>query len=187
MSRIGENPITIPEGVSVSKANGVIIVKGTIGELLQEIVEGIKVNIQEKIITIERSSNQKEQRSLHGLYRALIANMIEGVSKGYTKKLELVGVGYRASNQGQKLDISVGFSHNIIFEVPEEVKVSCESEKGKAPVIILTSHDKQLIGAVAAKIRSFRKPEPYKGKGIRFVGEQIRRKAGKTAAVGADI
>ena len=136
MSRIGENPITIPEGVSVSKANGVITVKGTIGELLQEIVEGIKVNIQEKIITIERSSNQKEQRSLHGLYRALIANMIEGVSKGYTKKLELVGVGYRASNQGQKLDISVGFSHNIIFEVPEEVKVSCESEKGKAPVII---------------------------------------------------
>ena len=185
MSRIGENPITIPEGVSVSKANGVITVKGTIGELLQEIVEGIKVNIQEKIITIERSSNQKEQRSLHGLYRALIANMIEGVSKGYTKKLELVGVGYRASNQGQKLDISVGFSHNIIFEVPAEGKVSCESEKGKAPTILLNSHDKQLIGIVAAKIRSFRKPEPYKGKGIRFVGEQIRRKAGKTAAVGA--
>ncbi|MBC8266716.1 MAG: 50S ribosomal protein L6 [Flavobacteriales bacterium] len=182
MSRIGENPITIPEGVSVSQSDGAIIVKGNLGELSQRIDGEIKVNINENTITLERSSNQKDQRSLHGLYRALIANMIEGVTKGYTKKLELVGVGYRASNQGQKIDISVGYSHNIIFEIPEEVKVNCESEKGKAPVITLTSHDKQLIGTVAAKIRSFRKPEPYKGKGIRFVGEQIRRKAGKTAA-----
>ena len=185
MSRIGENPITIPEGVNVNISDGVVSVKGSLGELTQAIIEGIKVSLNENLITLERSSNQKDQRSLHGLYRALIANMIEGVTKGYTKKLELVGVGYRASNQGQKLDISVGYSHNIIFEVPNEVKVSTESEKGKAPVIILNSHDKQLIGAVAAKIRSFRKPEPYKGKGIRFVGEQIRRKAGKTAAAGA--
>ena len=187
MSRIGENPITIPEGVNVNISDGVVSVKGSLGELTQAIIEGIKVSVNENLITLERSSNQKDQRSLHGLYRALIANMIEGVTKGYTKKLELVGVGYRASNQGQKLDISVGYSHNIIFEVPNEVKVSTESEKGKAPVIILNSHDKQLIGAVAAKIRSFRKPEPYKGKGIRFVGEKIRRKAGKTAAAGADI
>ena len=185
MSRIGENPITIPEGVNVNISDGVVSVKGSLGELTQAIIEGIKVSVNENLITLEGSSNQKDQRSLHGLYRALIANMIEGVTKGYTKKLELVGVGYRASNQGQKLDISVGYSHNIIFEVPNEVKVSTESEKGKAPVIILNSHDKQLIGAVAAKIRSFRKPEPYKGKGIRFVGEQIRRKAGKTAAAGA--
>jgi len=182
MSRIGENPITIPEGVNVNVANGVVTVKGSLGELSQVIKEGIRVSVNENLVNLERSSNQKDQRSLHGLYRALIANMIEGVSKGYTKKLELIGVGYRAANQGQKLDISVGYSHNIIFEIPPEVKVNCESEKGKAPVIILTSHDKQLIGAVAAKIRSFRKPEPYKGKGIRFMGEEIRRKAGKTVA-----
>jgi large subunit ribosomal protein L6 len=182
MSRIGENPITIPESVNVNVANGVVTVKGSLGELSQVIKEGIRVSVNENLVNLERSSNQKDQRSLHGLYRALIANMIEGVSKGYTKKLELIGVGYRAANQGQKLDISVGYSHNIIFEIPTEVKVNCESEKGKAPVIILTSHDKQLIGAVAAKIRSFRKPEPYKGKGIRFMGEEIRRKAGKTVA-----
>ncbi len=182
MSRIGENPITIPEGVNVNVAEGVVTVKGSLGELTQGLKDGIKVNVNENLITLERSSNQKDQRSLHGLYRALIANMVEGVSKGYTKKLELIGVGYRAANQGQKLDLSIGLSHNIIFEIPIEVNVNCESEKGKAPVIILTSHDKQLIGAVAAKIRSFRKPEPYKGKGIRFVGEQIRRKAGKTVA-----
>ena len=185
MSRIGENPITIPEGVNVNVANGVVTVKGSLGELSQVIKDGIKVSVNENLVNLERSSNQKDQRSLHGLYRALIANMVEGVSKGYTKKLELIGVGYRAANQGQKLDISVGYSHNIIFEIPTEVKVDCESEKGKAPVIILTSHDKQLIGAVAAKIRSFRKPEPYKGKGIRFMGEEIRRKAGKTAAAEA--
>ena len=182
MSRIGETPITIPEGVNVNVTDGVVTVKGSLGELSQVIKDGIKVSVNENLITLERSSNQKDYRSLHGLYRALIANMIEGVSKGYTKKLELIGVGYRAASQGQKLDISVGYSHNIIFEIPIEVKVNCESEKGKAPVITLTSHDKQLIGVVAAKIRSFRKPEPYKGKGIRFVGEQIRRKAGKTAA-----
>jgi len=182
MSRIGESPINIPEGVDVSFVDSIITVKGTKGELTQDINEGIKINIKDNVISLERESNLKEHRSLHGLYRALIANMVEGVSSGYTKKLELVGVGYRAACQGQKLDISVGYSHNIIFEIPNEVKVVCESEKGKAPIITLTSHDKQLIGAVAAKIRSFRKPEPYKGKGIKFVGEQIIRKAGKTAA-----
>ena len=182
MSRIGENPITIPEGVSVSKANGVITVKGTIGELLQEIAEGIKVNIQEKIITIERSSNQKEQRSLHGLYRALIANMIEGVLNGYSKKLEFRGVGYRATTQGNTLDISTGYSHNIVFDIAPEVKVTAETEKGKAPTVTITGCDKQLVGAVAARIRAERKPEPYKGKGIRYVDEYVRKKAGKTAA-----
>ena len=139
-------------------------------------------NINDNIITLERSSNQKDQRSLHGLYRALIAIMIEGVSKGYTKKLELIGVGYRAANQGQKLDIHAGYSHNIVFEVPTEVKVTTVSEKGQPPLVVLNSIDKQLIGSIAAKIRSLRKPEPYKGKGIKYVGEYIRRKAGKTSA-----
>jgi len=187
MSRIGNNPIAITEGTTVSLDNDVVTVKGKLGELSQKIDDSITISINDNELVLTRNSEDKQVRSFHGLYRSLIANMVEGVSNGFTKKLELVGVGYRAVNQGQKLDLSVGYSHNIIFEVPEEVKISCESEKRKAPVIILTSHDKQLIGAVAAKIRSFRKPEPYKGKGIRFVGEQIRRKAGKTAAVGADI
>jgi|TARA_B100000902_G_scaffold21635_2_gene25985 large subunit ribosomal protein L6 len=185
MSRIGENPINIPEGVDVSFVDSIITVKGSKGELTQDIKDCIKINIKDNIISLERESDQKDHRSLHGLYRALIANMIEGVNSGFTKQLELIGVGYRAASQGQKLDISVGYSHNIIFEIPDEVKVTCESEKGKAPIITLNSHDKQLIGAVAAKIRSFRKPEPYKGKGIKFVGEHINRKAGKTAAAGA--
>ena len=182
MSRIGNNPISIPEGVSVSFDNDVINVKGKLGELTQEINSNISVNISDNEIVFSRSNDQKENRSLHGLYRSLVFNMIIGVSDGFTKKLELIGVGYRATASSQKLDFSVGFSHNIVFEIPAEVKVTAETEKGKAPVITLTSHDKQLLGAVASKIRSYRKPEPYKGKGIRYMGEYVRRKAGKTAA-----
>ena len=181
MSRIGNNPVNIPEGVTIQFENNIINAKGKLGELSQEINPAITLNIDENTITLSRKNDQKENRSMHGLYRALIYNMIHGVSEGFTKKLELIGVGYRAATNGQKLDFSVGFSHNIVFDIPQEIKVTAETEKGKAPVITLTSHDKQLLGAVASKIRSFRKPEPYKGKGIRFVGEQIRRKAGKQA------
>ena len=182
MSRIGNSPINIPEGVTIQFENNVINAKGKLGELSQEINPAITLNIDEKTITLSRKNDQKENRSMHGLYRALIYNMVHGVSEGYTKKLELIGVGYRAATNGQKLDFSVGFSHNIVFDIPQEIKVTAETEKGKAPVITLTSHDKQLLGAVASKIRSFRKPEPYKGKGIRYVDEYVRRKAGKTAA-----
>jgi large subunit ribosomal protein L6 len=180
MSRIGKNPITIPSGVTVEVAEGIITVKGKLGELKQE-YSNIDIKIEEGVITLERSSEKKDDKAKHGLYRALIANMIEGVSEGYTKSLELIGVGYRASNQGQKLDLALGFSHNIVLEVAPEVTVETVSEKGKNPIVKLTSYDKQLVGQVAAKIRGFRKPEPYKGKGIKFVGEQIRRKAGKSA------
>ncbi len=180
MSRIGKNPITVPEGVTVNVADGVVTVKGKLGELTQE-YSGIDIKIEDGIITLERESDKKDLRAKHGLYRALIANMIEGVSNGFEKKLELVGVGYRATNQGNKLDLAVGFSHNIVMDIAPEVKVETISEKGKNPIVKLTSHDKQLVGAVAAKIRGFRKPEPYKGKGIKFVGEIIRRKAGKSA------
>ena len=182
MSRIGNNPINIPEGVTIQFENNIINVKGKLGELSQEINPAITLNVDENTITLLRKNDQKENRSMHGLYRALIYNMIHGVSEGYTKKLELIGVGYRAATNGQKLDFSVGFSHNIVFDIPQEIKVTAETEKGKSPVITLTSHDKQLLGAVASKIRSFRKPEPYKGKGIRYVDEYVRRKAGKTAA-----
>ena len=182
MSRIGNNPINIPEGVTIHFDNNIINVKGKLGELSQEINPAITLNIDENTITLSRKDDLKENRSMHGLYRALIFNMVHGVTQGYTKKLELIGVGYRATTNGQKLDFSVGFSHNIVFEIPQEIKVTAETEKGKAPVITLTSHDKQLLGAVASKIRSFRKPEPYKGKGIRYVDEYVRRKAGKTAA-----
>ena len=182
MSRIGNSPINIPEAVTIQFENNIINVKGKLGELSQEINSAITLNIDENTITLSRKNDQKENRSMHGLYRALIYNMIHGVSEGYTKKLELIGVGYRAATNGQKLDFSVGFSHNIVFDIPQEIKVTAETEKGKAPVITLTSHDKQLLGAVASKIRSFRKPEPYKGKGIRYVDEYVRRKAGKTAA-----
>jgi large subunit ribosomal protein L6 len=182
MSRIGNSPINIPEGVTIQFENNIINVKGKLGELSQEINPAITLNIDENTITLSRKNDQKENRSMHGLYRALIYNMVHGVSVGYTKKLELIGVGYRAATNGQKLDFSVGFSHNIVFDIPQEIKVTAETEKGKAPVITLTSHDKQLLGAVASKIRSFRKPEPYKGKGIRYVDEYVRRKAGKTAA-----
>lgn len=180
MSRIGKSPIAIPAGVTVEVKDAVITVKGKLGELSQEFSD-VSVKVEEGQVIVERSSDAKEQRSKHGLYRALINNMIVGVAEGFTKELELVGVGYRASNQGQKLDVALGFSHNIVLEVVSEVKVETVSEKGKNPIIKLTSYDKQLLGQVAAKIRSFRKPEPYKGKGVKFVGEVLRRKAGKSA------
>ena len=181
MSRIGNNPVSIPQGVDVSINDNVITVKGKLGELTQTISEGITVAIEDAQITFKRASESKNHKAQHGLMRALLHNMIEGVSKGWTKELELVGVGYRASNQGQKLDLALGFSHNIVLELAPEVKVETISEKGKNPIVKLTSHDKQLVGQIAAKIRSFRKPEPYKGKGVKFVGEQLRRKAGKSA------
>ena len=180
MSRIGKNPIIIPEGVTVSIDESVITVKGKLGELSQEFSE-VSFKIEDSTITVERSSENKNVRAKHGLYRSLVHNMIKGVSTGWTKELELVGVGYRASNQGNKLDLALGFSHNIILDIAPEVKVETISEKGQNPIVKLTSFDKQLVGQVAAKIRGFRKPEPYKGKGIKFVGEQIRRKAGKSA------
>ena len=180
MSRIGKNPITIPEGVTVEIKDNMITAKGKLGELTQEYSD-IEIILEDGVITLDRDSDKKDQRAKHGLYRSLIANMIEGVSNGWTKQLELVGVGYRASNQGQKLDLAVGFSHNIVMDITPEVTVETISEKGKNPIVKLTSFDKQLVGQVAAKIRGFRKPEPYKGKGIKFVGEEIRRKAGKSA------
>lgn len=180
MSRIGNNPVAIPSGVTVDVKDNLITVKGKLGELTQEFSE-VTVKVEDEKVTVERPSDLKVHRAKHGLYRSLVNNMIKGVSQGWTKELELVGVGYRASNQGQKLDIAIGFSHNIVLEIAPEVKVETVSEKGKNPIIKLTSHDRQLVGQVAAKIRSFRKPEPYKGKGIKFVGEQLRRKAGKSA------
>ena len=180
MSRIGKSPVAIPEGVTVEVKDNVITVKGKLGELTQKISD-VSVKVEEGNVLVERPSDAKDHRAKHGLYRSLINNMVDGVSKGWTKELELVGVGYRAKNQGQKLDLAVGFSHNIVLNIAPEVTVETISEKGKNPIIKLTSIDKQLIGQVAAKIRAFRKPEPYKGKGIKFVGEQIRRKAGKTA------
>ena len=180
MSRIGNNPISIPEGVTVDIKDQTITVKGKLGELTQDF-DSVSFKVEEGTISVERPSDSKDNKAKHGLYRALVNNMIEGVTKGWTKELELVGVGYRASNQGQKLDLAIGFSHNIVMDIAPEVKIETVSEKGKNPIVKLTSHDKQLVGAVAAKIRSFRKPEPYKGKGIKFVGEQIRRKAGKSA------
>lgn len=180
MSRIGNNPINLPEGVTLEILPSKVIVKGKLGELTQDYSD-VNVKLERNIITVSRLSENKKIKSKHGLYRALIANMIEGVSKGFTKELELVGVGYRASNQGQKLDLALGFSHNILFDIAPEVKIETISEKGKNPIIKLSSHDKQLVGYVASKIRSFRRPEPYKGKGVKFVGEYIRRKAGKSA------
>jgi len=180
MSRIGKNPVAIPEGVSLDITDNLITVKGKLGELTQE-YSAVSIKIEDSIVYLERPSENKEHKAKHGLYRALIANMIKGVTAGWTKELELVGVGYRASNQGQKLDLALGFSHNIVLNIAPEVKVETVSDKGKNPIIKLTSHDKQLVGQVAAKIRGFRSPEPYKGKGIRFVGEVIRRKAGKSA------
>ncbi|MGV6846440.1 MAG: 50S ribosomal protein L6 [Lutibacter sp.] len=181
MSRIGNNPITLPEGVTVEVKDNTVTVKGKLGELTQEILDGIEVKVENDSVTVSRPSDTKSHKSKHGLYRALINNMIIGVSKGWTKELELVGVGYRASNQGQVLDLALGFSHNIVIDIAPEVKVETVSEKGKNPIVKLTSFDKQLVGAIAAKIRSFRKPEPYKGKGVKFVGEELRRKAGKSA------
>ncbi|WP_298530434.1 50S ribosomal protein L6 [uncultured Algibacter sp.] len=180
MSRIGNNPVAIPEGVTVDVKDNVVTVKGKLGELTQN-YDSIEIKVEDGSVWVTRSSDTKDQKAKHGLYRSLMHNMIEGVSKGWTKELELVGVGYRASNQGQKLDLALGFSHNIVLNIAPEVKVETVSEKGKNPLVKLTSFDKQLVGQVAAKIRGFRKPEPYKGKGIKFVGEEIRRKAGKSA------
>ena len=180
MSRIGNNPIIIPEGVDIDIQLNKIIVKGKLGELTLDYSD-VTFELEDNILMVKRPSDSKDHRAKHGLYRSLVNNMVEGVSVGFTKELELVGVGYRANNQGQKLDLALGFSHNILFEIAPEVKVETLSEKGKNPIVKLSSHDKQLLGYVAAKIRSFRKPEPYKGKGVKFVGEQIRRKAGKSA------
>ena len=180
MSRIGKNPIEIPEGVTVDIKGDVVTVRGKLGEL-SETISDISVKIEDNQIILDRPSEKKDHVAKHGLYRALIQNMVVGVSEGWTKELELVGVGYRASHQGQKLDMALGFSHNIVLEVAPEVKVETITAKGKNPLIKLMSHDRQLVGQVAAKIRSFRKPEPYKGKGIKFVGEELRRKAGKSA------
>lgn len=183
MSRIGKAPIALPAGVEfkVSDAN-VVTVKGPKGTLTQSVDPDITFSVEEGEITVKRPTDQKRHRSMHGLYRSLVNNMVIGVTDGYLKELELIGVGYRAENQGQLLTMTLGYSHPIMFAIPDEVKIEAVMEKGKNPTIRLTSHDKQLVGQVAAKIRAFRKPEPYKGKGIRFVGEEIRRKAGKTAA-----
>jgi large subunit ribosomal protein L6 len=180
MSRIGKNPVAMVDGVTVDIKDNVITVKGKLGELTQEF-SGVTIKQEDGNLIVERESDKKEHRAKHGLYRALLSNMIEGVNKGWTKELELVGVGYRATNQGQKLDLALGYSHNIVLNIAAEVKVETISDKGKNPIIKLTSHDKQLVGQVAAKIRGFRSPEPYKGKGIKFVGEILRRKAGKSA------
>jgi large subunit ribosomal protein L6 len=181
MSRIGKNPVSISQGVDVNIKDNIVTVKGKLGELSQTISDGITIKIEDAQVVLDRASESKDHKAQHGLMRALINNMIEGVSKGWTKELQLVGVGYRASNQGQKLDLALGFSHNIVLEIAPEVKVETISEKGKDPIIKLSSFDKQLVGQVAAKIRSFRAPEPYKGKGVKFVGEILRRKAGKSA------
>jgi len=181
MSRIGKSPVNIPSGVDVKLDGSKITVKGPKGELSQEMESGVTLTIEGSTITFSRESDAPSHRAKHGLYRALVQNMVQGVSEGYKKELEVIGVGYRANAAGQQLELALGFSHPIVFEIPSEVKVSANTEKGKAPVVTLESYDKQLLGQVAAKIRSFRKPEPYKGKGIRFVGEEIRRKAGKSA------
>ncbi|SFT70638.1 large subunit ribosomal protein L6 [Lishizhenia tianjinensis] len=181
MSRIGKSPITIPSGVEVKVDGQTITVKGSKGELTEVLDSAITVENVDGVLTFNRASDAPDHRAKHGLSRALVQNMIVGVSEGYKKVLEVIGVGYRATTQGQKLDLSVGYSHPIIIELPNEIKVTADTQKGKAPVVTLESHDKQLLGQVAAKIRSFRKPEPYKGKGIRFQGEEVRRKAGKAA------
>ena len=182
MSRIGKSPIALPKGVEVKIANGLVTVKGAKGELTQKVDTDITVAVEEGNVVVTRPTDQKRHKALHGLYRSLIANMVKGVSDGFKTEQELVGVGYRASNKGQMLEMSLGYSHNINFEIPKEIKVTTTTEKGQNPKVILESADKQLIGMVAAKIRSLRKPEPYKGKGIKFTGEQLRRKAGKSAS-----
>ncbi len=180
MSRIGKQPISLPAGVTVSvdKTN-LVTVKGKGGTLTQKIDSDLEVSIEDGTLEVKRPTDQKRHKAMHGLYRSLINNMVVGVSEGYKKELELVGVGYRATNKGQLLELIIGYSHPVMFYVPEEVKIETESAKGKNPIVRLSSNDKQLIGEVAAKIRAFRSPEPYKGKGIKFVGEELRRKAGK--------
>jgi len=182
MSRIGKQPITIPAGVTVTVDKGnVIVVKGPKGELKQSVDRDIQVDVKDGHVVFTRPTDQIRHRELHGLYRAITANLVKGVTEGFKVNLELVGVGFRASNQGNLLDLSLGYSHNIVFEVPKELKVTTAQEKGQNPVVSLEGIDKQLIGQVAAKLRSLRKPEPYKGKGVKYAGEQLRRKAGKTA------
>jgi len=182
MSRIGKLPVTLPKGIDVSvNSDNLVTVKGPLGQLHQAIDPRIKVEIADGQLTVSRGTDSKEERSKHGLYRSLINNMIKGVSEGFKTEQELVGVGYRASNTGQLLELSLGYSHNIVFEIPTEIKVETKTEPGKNPIITMHSSDKQLLGMVAAKIRSMRTPEPYKGKGIKFVGEILRRKAGKSA------
>ena len=182
MSRIGKLPITVPAGVEVNITGTTVSVKGKLGSLSETIDPDIIVKLEDGVINVSRPTDQKRHRALHGLYRSLIANMVKGVAEGYKTEQELVGVGYRASNKGQLLELSLGYSHNVVFELPTEIKITTASEKGKNPMVTLESADKQLIGMVAAKIRSLRKPEPYKGKGIKFVGEILRRKAGKSAS-----
>ena len=182
MSRIGKQIITVPDGVTVTVgADNVVTVKGKKGELKQAVNPDIKVEVKDGEITVSRPTDEIEHRALHGLYRALIANLVTGVTEGYQKKMELVGVGFKAANQGNVLDLSLGYSHNIIFEIPQELTVTTETVKGQNPSITISGIDKQLVGAVCAKIRSLRKPEPYKGKGVRFAGEVVRKKAGKSA------
>jgi large subunit ribosomal protein L6 len=184
MSRIGNLPVNLPKGVTINVSDdNVVSVKGPLGELRQNVDKDLKVEVADNQVTVVRPSESKNHKSLHGLYRALIANMVTGVSQGFKKELELVGVGYRAEAKGQQLELSLGFSHDIILQLPNEVKIETKTERRSNPVITLTSTDKQLIGHVAAKIRSLRPPEPYKGKGIKFVGEHLRRKAGKSASV----
>lgn len=182
MSRIGKQPVTVPNGVTVSVGNdNVIAVKGPKGELKQTIDRDIQVEVKEGQVHFVRPTDQIRHRALHGLYRSIVSNLVQGVTEGYTRKLELIGVGFKASNQGNVLDLTLGYSHNIVFEVPKELKVATAQEKGQNPVITLEGIDKQLIGQVAAKLRSLRKPEPYKGKGVRYAGEVVRKKAGKAA------
>ena len=182
MSRIGKKPVSLPKGVTVSVgADNVMVVKGPKGELKQTVDRDIKVEVKDDHVEFARPTDQIRHRALHGLYRALVANMVKGVTGGYKRQLELIGVGFKASNQGNILDLALGYSHNIIFEIPKELKLATEQNKGENPKITLEGTDKQLIGAVAAKIRSLRKPEPYKGKGVRYVGEVVRKKAGKAA------
>ncbi len=182
MSRIGKKPVTVPSGVTITvSADNVITVKGPKGELKQTLDRDIKAEVKDGQIEFARPTDQIRHRALHGLYRSLVSNMVKGVTEGYTRKLELIGVGFKASNQGNLLDLSLGYSHNIIFEIPKELKLATAQEKGENPKISLEGIDKQLIGQVAAKIRGLRKPEPYKGKGVRYVGEVVRKKAGKAA------
>lgn len=182
MSRIGKSPISVPEGVTITIDKNVVSVNGPKGNLAQAIDPDLTCKLEDGVLTVERPTEQKRHKSLHGLYRSLVNNMVEGVSNGYKKEMELVGVGYKAAVQNNVLELNLGYSHSIYFAVPEEIQVTAETEKGKNPKVVVEGIDKQLVGQVAAKIKSFRKVEPYKGKGIRFIGEQIRRKAGKTAA-----
>ena len=182
MSRIGKKPVQIPSGVTITVGKDTVVsVKGPKGELKQNIDRDITVEVADNVVTFSRPTDQIRHRAMHGLYRSLIDNMVKGVTEGFKKELELVGVGYKAANQGNILDLSLGYSHNILFEIPKELKITTAQEKGKNPTISLESLDKQLLGQVCAKIRSLRKPEPYKGKGVKFVGEVLRRKAGKSA------